>query len=163
MSLSKKSSKKQVGGAEKKTSKKSSKKSSKPRKIDKDGKVIKSKKKSVKKKKLYCGINEPVPKGFRLGSMQECFNAKKVMYYGIKKIDNNILNSKKMKEKALMDIDALRTKVSGLMGSLNRIKKQYQRSDDPEEKVKLKKEYDNLVQEINGITELIKKSKEKNT
>lgn len=160
--LSKKFSKK--GGANKKDSKKSSKKTSKPRKVSKTGEIISSKKKkSKKKKKLYCGIAEPIPKGFRLGSMQECFDAGKVMYYGVKKVDNKILNSKKMKDKALMDINTLSLKVSGLMGSLNKIKKQYQRSDNPEEKIKLKTEYDNLAKEITIITELIKKSKEKNT
>ena len=116
-----------------------------------------SKKKDSKKKdskKIYCGIDNPIPVGYRLGSMQECFDVGKVMYYGVKKIDSKVLDSKKNND---LDENALQIKKVGLMGKITKIKKDLLKIDNINEQNKLKKEYDLIAKEINSIEEKIKK------
>ena len=110
-----------------------------------------------KKLKLYCGILNPIPTGYRLGSMQECFDAGKVMYYGIKKVDSIVLNSNKKKEE--LNETTLQIKKAGLLGKHNNLKKKYQNAKNKEDKEEIKKEIDNVVKEINKLTEQIKELK----
>ncbi len=116
-----------------------------------------SKQTKEKKLKVYCGILNPIPTGYRLGSMQECFDAGKVMYYGIKKVDSIILNSNKQKEE--VNITSLQIKKAGLLGKNNNLKKKYESERDPIEKEELKKEIENTIKEINKLTEQIKNLK----
>ena len=95
----------------------------------------------------YCGINELTNKQ-RRGTQEECVNMKKVSYYGIKAIDNNLIPNKK-KEKE--DRDILKSKFK-LKFKLNKIEKDYKKIKDKNEILKLntdaksKKEYnDNLT------------------
>jgi len=101
--------------------------------------------------KIYCGIDK-VPKGFKLGSMQECFNLGKINYWGLKKVDNKILTSANPKPK--VDLSALRIEMAGLRGSLNKNKRLFNLSEFPEEKKKYKDEYDKVLKQA---TELQKK------
>jgi len=118
-----------------------------------------TKEKKPKKEKVYCGVENPIPKGYRLGSMKECVDLNKVTYYGIKKIDPLILNYRK-NDKTL-DENALQLKKVGLVGKLNKVKKDISRCNDEIEKKNLIKEYDLLAKEINSIEEKVKKMKEK--
>jgi hypothetical protein len=115
--------------------------------------------KKPKKEKVYCGIENPIPKGYRLGSMKECVDLNKVTYYGIKKIDPLILNYRKNDN--TLDENALQLKKVGLVGKLNKIKKDISRCNDEIEKKNLIKQYDLLAKEINSIEEKVKKMKEK--
>ena len=126
--------------------------------IKKDSKKD-SKKKITKEKKLklYCGILDPIPPGYKLGSMQECFDAGKVMYYGIKKVDSIILNSNKKKEE--IDVNALQIKKAGLLGKHNNLKKKYEGAKVKEDKEEIKKDIEKIVKEINKLTEQIKNLK----
>ena len=87
--------------ASKKVSKKTSKKTSKPKKQP--------------KLKIFCGITQPIPKGYKLGSMKECLENKQVRYYGLKKIDNKLaesINDKKTyKIELITKISILRAKI----------------------------------------------------
>jgi len=126
-------------------------------KIDNKDKKSNSKKKTPEKKlKLYCGILNPIPDGYRLGSMHECFNVGKVMYYGIKKVDSIILNSNKKKE---TDINSLQIKKAGLLGKHNNLKKKYENAKNKEDKDEIKKNIADIVKEINTLTDEIKKNK----
>jgi hypothetical protein len=126
--------------------KKDTKKNSKNNKIPKE-----------KKLKLYCGILDPIPSGYKLGSMQECFDAGKVMYYGIKKVDSIVLNSNKKKEET--DVNALQIKKAGLLGKHNNLKKKYENAKVKEDKEEIKKDIEKIVKEINKLTEQIKNLK----
>jgi len=116
-----------------------------------------SKQAKEKKLKVYCGILNPIPTGYRLGSMQECFDAGKVMYYGIKKVDSIVLNSNKKKEE--VNVTSLQIKKAGLLGKNNNLKKKYESAKDPKEKEEFKKEIENTIKEINKLTEQIKNFK----
>jgi hypothetical protein len=118
-----------------------------------------TKEKKPKKEKVYCGVENPIPNGYRLGSMKECVDLNKVTYYGIKKLDPLILNYRK-NDKTL-DENALQLKKVGLVGKLNKVKKDISRCNDEIEKKNLIKEYDLLAKEINSIEEKVKKMKEK--
>jgi hypothetical protein len=123
----------------------------------KDSKKDSKKNKTEKKLKLYCGIMNPIPAGYKLGSMQECFDAGKVMYYGIKKVDSIVLNSNKKKEET--DINSLQIKKAGLLGKHNNLKKKYESAKNKEDKDEIKKEIEKIIKEINLLTEEIKKLK----
>ena len=118
-----------------------------------------TKEKKPKKEKVYCGVENPIPKGYRLGSMKECVDLNKVTYYGIKKIDPLILNYRKNDN--TLDENALQLKKVGLVGKLNKLKKDISRCNDEIEKKNLIKQYDLLAKEINSIEEKVKKMKEK--
>ena len=49
-------------------------------------------------KKIYCGIGN-TPKGYRLGSMVECLENKKVNLYGLYKIDSKLIKEKLAEKK----------------------------------------------------------------
>ncbi len=127
--------------ASKKNSKKDSKKNSK----------------EPKKYKFYCGIKEPIPEGYRLGSMEECLNAGKVNYYGIKKIDSRLLAEKRKEhliEEVNKKIHKLRMETARLNGTESRYKKNLEKADNTTEKNKIKK----LIQDVKDERdELIKK------
>jgi len=120
----------------------------------KNSKKKEDKPKKEKKLKLYCGIMNPIPNGYRLGSMQECFDAGKVMYYGIKKVDSIVLSSNIKKEE--INITTIQLKKAGLLGKHNNLKKKYERANSKEEKEEIKKEIEILVKDINKLTEQIK-------
>jgi len=128
--------------------------------LKKNSKKNKStKEKKPKKEKVYCGVENPIPKGYRLGSMKECVDLNKVTYYGIKKIDPLILNYRKNDK--TIDENTLQLKKVGLVGKLNKVKKDIIRCNNEIEKKNLIKEYDLLAKEINSIEEKVKKIKEK--
>ena len=54
-------------------------------------------------KQKYCGIRE-VPNGKQLGSPEHCLKTNQVRYYGIKKIDKNLLNNAKNIKKKINPI-----------------------------------------------------------
>ena len=91
--------------------------------------------------------------------MKECVDLNKVTYYGIKKIDPLILNYRKNDK--TIDENTLQLKKVGLVGKLNKVKKDIIRCNNEIEKKNLIKEYDLLAKEINSIEEKVKKIKEK--
>jgi hypothetical protein len=123
----------------------------------------KSASKKSSKKKLYCGIEEPIPEGYRLGSMEECLNAGKVNYYGIKKIDSRLLQSKKneIKSKELTkEINKLVAATARLVGKESRHKKELASAKTDKEKKQIEKTLQKVVDEKNEIYKEIKKLKE---
>ncbi len=144
--------------ASKKSSKDTSKKSSKR------GSKKGSKKVSKKPLKVYCGIKEPMRSNHRRGSMQECLNAGKVSYYGIKKVDSRLLNKidKENKNKLVQkEINALRGDIAGISGKENRFKREL---DGAKSDTDIKKAKDKLAEckeEKIKIIEKIKRLKEK--
>ena len=88
--------------------------------------------------------------------MSECFNAGKVMYYGIKKVDSKLLNSKKDKE----TLESLQVKTASLnvkIKKLIKIIKDENISDN--EKIETRKEYKIIYNEISKNIEKMNKLK----
>ncbi len=131
--------------ASKKVSKKTSKKT-----------VTVSKPKKEPKLKVFCGISQPVPKGHRLGSMKECLDLKQVKYYGLKKIDNKLVDSINVKKESKND---LLIKIAGLSGKLTKLKRDIENSKNFEEKKKIMEESEKVKKEIVSLNEKIKKVK----
>ncbi len=117
----------------------------------------------TKKYKLYCGIQEPIPSGYRLGSMEECLNAGKVNYYGIKKIDSRLIASKRKEhlvEEINKKIHKLRMETAKLSGTESRHKKNLDKAETATEKSKIKKLIQEVKEERDEIIKKINKFKD---
>jgi peptidoglycan hydrolase CwlO-like protein len=164
--MSTKTTSKKTDSKVKKTDSKVKKTDSKVKKTDSkvkktDSKVKKTdskvKKDKPKKYKIYCGIKEPIPNGYRLGSMAECYEANKVMYYGVKKIDSRILNLNKNKT----DEKSLRNEIAILRGEKTKLKKDLERKDMVGQKSEIEKKIIDIDKKITTILEKIKKMENK--
>ena len=132
----------------KKVSKKNSKKTSKP----------------IKKLEPYCGIKDPIPKNKRLGTMDECYTAGEVRYYGLNKIDSKIIENKKKKDKnALLETDytLLLLKAKKNLIQVKALKKKLEDIKDQDELKKTNIKIDNLKDENKIIKEKLDKLKNK--
>jgi hypothetical protein len=94
-------------------------------------------------KKINCSI-KPLKKNERHGSMQECFQMKKVNLYGINKIDPNAI--------VILDIDARKEKnnedkqfLREMKQKLDKAKKEYDESIIPEQKIQYGQEFNLLL------------------
>jgi hypothetical protein len=113
------------------------------------------------KLKVYCGIQNPIPRGTRLGSMKECADHGKIMYYGIKQIDRRTLNnSLKLKEN---DPQTYYVKMSGIRGLIARLKRELEASKTPKEKQKIENELEKAKKNLYDTVEQLKKVKERNS
>jgi hypothetical protein len=133
--------------ASKKVSKKTSKKTA-TKKV--------SKPKKEPKLTVFCGITQPVPKGHRLGSMKECLDSKQVRYYGLKKIDNKLLDTINVKKETKSE---LMIKIAGLMGKLTKLKRDLEASKKTEEKKKIIEEHEKVRKEVLFLNDKMKKLK----
>ncbi|AYV80216.1 MAG: hypothetical protein Gaeavirus17_2 [Gaeavirus sp.] len=136
------------------TKKPASKKESKSKKTSKPKAAPKPKR--VPKLKPYCGIANPIPKGFRIGSMKECLDAKKVSYYGVKKIDSRLIDSINKKLETRID---LQVKVSGLVGKLSNLKRKIESSKDTAERKTMITEFETTRKSVLELNERIQKLK----
>ena len=118
-----------------------------------------SKKKSKKTpSKIFCGITDPIPKGYRLGSMVECLEKNQVRYYGLKKIDSKVLGLASKKKDTETE-SQLQIKAAGLKGKLTKIKRDLDNSTNLNDKKKLVEEYESTRTQLLLIGEKIKKNK----
>jgi len=70
--------------------------------------------------KIYCGAKNP-PKGTRRGTQKECVDNQQVRFYGIEKIDPEMLKNKQpTKAKQLMNIRIQIAKNNGIKSRLKR-------------------------------------------
>lgn len=119
--------------------------------------------KESKKYKLYCGIDEPIPAGYRLGSMEECLNAGKVNYYGIKKIDSRLLTVKRNEMKVVelnKLVDKLRAEAIGFSGKTQKLTREIASASTEKEKKALQKKIDEIAKKKAEITKEMNKIKE---
>lgn len=137
----------------KEENKKNSKKDSK-----KDSKKNSKKPKKVKELKVFCGIIDPIPKGFRLGSMKECLDKGQVRYYGLKKIDNKVIEAANKKPETEAD---LQVKAAGFRGKLTKLKRDLDKTNNSAERQKIKDEYEEIRKQLLAVGEKINKIKNK--
>lgn len=117
-----------------------------------------SKKASSKKLKVFCGITDPIPKGYRLGSMKECLEKNQVRYYGLKKIDNKLIEASNKKPETEAE---LQVKAAGFRGKLTKLKRDLDKTDDDAEKKRIKEEYEVIRKQLVAVGEKITKIKNK--
>lgn len=129
--------------------------------MSKQKKDIKKQKKDTKKEnKIYCGWNENIPKGQRRGTMKECLDSKQVRFWGINKIDRNLLKTASQPDLD-KQIEKVRLQASAIQGKANNIMKKYKRERDDNEKEKLKQEYNKYVAEYNQLNNKMKNLQDK--
>jgi hypothetical protein len=119
--------------------------------------------KEPKKYKLYCGIDEPIPDGYRLGSMEECLNAGKVNYYGIKKVDSRLLAVRRNEVKVgelNKQLDKFRAEAIGFSGKTTKYNKMIASAKTDKEKKALQKKIDEITKKKAEITKQMNKIKE---
>lgn len=137
-----------------KTASKTSKKTVSKKTSKKTSKTTKSKKEP--KLKIFCGITQPIPKGYKLGSMKECLEQKQVRYYGLKKIDNKLVESMNNNKSTKLE---LISKMSSLRGKIDRLKKEIDASKNTNEKKKLIDDFQTARKEILMLNEKLQKLK----
>jgi len=103
--------------------------------------------------KIYCGIKN-VPKGYKLGTMQECLEKNQVRYWGLNKIDPKLLESTKKSKKSTLTRDSVAIKMVGLRGKVSRLTKQFENAKNKTDKDKFKLELLKAKKELTEITEL---------
>ncbi len=130
----------------------------------KDGSKKKTSKKATKPKKPakpYCGIKNPIPKNYRLGSMEECLNAGKVNYYGLKKIDSRLVDVQNKELQLKVTLKNTKNEFASILGKENKLKKLLDSAKTVEHLEKIKKEMSDLRTKkskvIDKINELSKK------
>ncbi len=135
-------------------SKKSSKKEGSKKKTSKATKPKKS-------AKPYCGIKNPIPKNYRLGSMEECLNAGKVNYYGLKKIDSRLVDVQNKEIQLKATLKNTKNEFASILGKENKLKKLLDSAKTVEHLEKIKKEMSDLrvkkSKVIDKINDLSKK------
>ncbi len=142
------------------TSKKSEKKAGSKKAGSKKGsKGSKKSSKKPKKLKIYCGIEKPIPNGYRLGSMEECLNVGKVNYYGVKKIDSKLIETKNKKKQDEQTLSKLQIEMAGLIGKESRLRKNLADAKTVDTKEKIKEEMEQTRKEREKISEKISKLK----
>jgi hypothetical protein len=97
--------------------------------------------------KIYCSIGK-VPKGAKLGNMEECAKTKQVRLWGLKKINPKIVEETKLpgaKTESKMEVVS---KLSKLRGRHCKLKKDMEKTDSKKEKANIAKEMKELDAEI---------------
>lgn len=113
--------------------------------------------------KIYCGINK-IPKGHKRGNMKECAEKGQIRYYGIKKVDQKMVELAQS-TKRLPNKFSVTKKLIGLRAKIMRDQKIYDKKPDKE----LKKIIDQNIEKYNELVQLSKaidareKSKKKPT
>ena len=120
---------------------------------------------------VFCGVGD-IPKKKKRGSMKECAELGQVRYYGIKKVDekliNGIINKKKESKKNDKKQNIIRGKnkyedalleLSSMQGRRKRFMREIDESDDKKEQQKLKKELKKVELRIEELKKDVTKFK----
>ena len=104
---------------------------------------------------IYCGIKK-VPKNKKLGSMKDCAEKGQVTYWGLKKIDNKILESSQKNKK--VSLDKARLNKIKLDTRLKKLNKDLDNTKEKEKKTTIKKEIDKTKKELEKATKNFKEA-----
>jgi hypothetical protein len=119
---------------------------------------------------IFCGVG-PVPKGKRRGTMKECVEQGQIRYYGIKKVDQrlleNALKEKKIKstgaDKLITNIQNMTIKAVTLGGKIKKLNNLIKGEKDAKKKKELEKELEKTESEFKKIkADIAKAEKQKN-
>jgi paraquat-inducible protein B len=104
---------------------------------------------------IYCGAKK-VPKNKRIGSMVECAEKGQVMYWGLKKIDNRVMENVQSQKK--VSLDKARTNKIKLDTRLKKMLKDLENAKDKEKKQTLKKDIEKTKKELEKATKEFKEA-----
>jgi hypothetical protein len=104
---------------------------------------------------IYCGIKK-VPKNKKLGSMKDCAEKGQVTYWGLKKIDNKILESSQKNKK--VSLDKARLNKIKLDTRLKKLNKDLDNTKEKEKKSTIKKEIEKTKKELDKATTQFKEA-----
>ncbi len=76
---------------------------------------------------IYCGIGK-VPKKQRRGTPEECVEKGQIRYYGLKQIDQRLIDNAKNKAKIPVTRDKLVIEIAKERGNINRYKGRYEKA-----------------------------------
>lgn len=112
---------------------------------------------------IFCGVGN-VPKKKKRGSMKQCAEAGQVRYYGIKKVDQKLIdevakNKKRSKKiENFSEIDTLKIKIAQTSGKIKKLEHMIKGAKkDESKKKKLEKELDDIKDEYAKYKAKIKK------
>lgn len=93
----------------------------------------------TEKKSIYCGVGD-VPLGKKLGTEKECMAANQIRYYGIKKVNPKLLESKDFQspEKEETKLLVMRSALIGMKKKLDQEKNKKKIDEKALEKIKNK-------------------------
>ena len=119
---------------------------------------------------IFCGIGK-VPKGKKLGSMKECVEHGQVRYYGLKKVDERLIESmskKGSKKGSKAGTDDVKTKIQKLTielvtirGKIKNIEKKIVKEKDDKKKKQLEKEIKTQIEKSKKLRSDIDKLEQK--
>ena len=119
---------------------------------------------------IFCGVG-PVPKGKRRGTMKECVEQGQIRYYGIKKVDQrlleNALKEKKIKstgaDKLITNIQNMTIKAVTLGGKIKKLNNLIKGEKDTKKKKELEKELEKTESAFKKLkADIAKAEKQKN-
>ena len=120
---------------------------------------------------VFCGIGK-LPKGKKLGSMKDCVEHGQVRYYGLKKIDERLIESmsKKGSKKLNSSSTDLKTQIQKLTidlisirGKIKNIEKKIIKEKDDKKKKQLEKDIKTLSEKSKKIRSDIDKLEKQHT
>lgn len=105
---------------------------------------------------IYCGVGK-VPKGKKVGSMIQCAEKKQIRYYGIKKIDQRIIDNIVLHNNKNSDRrQKIISKMMKTSGKIKKLERKIMAEKDVESKNKLKKELTTLKEQLSETRKELK-------
>lgn len=103
--------------------------------------------------KIYCGIKEELPRGYsKRGSMLECAKKRNgIMYFGIKKVDDNIIAVARRPKVKEITSSKLLLEITSNRGRLYKMKKDYPYEKDPQKKKEIRAEFEKIRAKIEDL------------
>ena len=102
---------------------------------------------------IYCGVGK-IPKGKKRGTMKECAELGQIRYYGIKKIDQKLIDNAKSSGKKTSRTNLI-AKRGSIKGKLYKLRKEAPYEKDEKKKKQMKKEYEKLSKELKQVKKQI--------
>ena len=105
--------------------------------------------------KIFCGAGK-VPKGQTRGTMKQCVDKNQIRYWGVKKVDPKLLESrgKKKSKGSKLTRDKVAIKMVGLKGKVTKLTKQLAEEKDKKKQDQIKKELEKAKKEFKEVAEL---------
>ena len=100
----------------------------------------------------------PIPHGYRKSSMLEALEKKKVNMWGYYRIDSKLIN-KSLEEPEVEEeikVEPEKQTIPGLVGKFHKLKKDYEKSNNTEEKKKILLEIEKTKKEIIALNKILK-------
>lgn len=106
--------------------------------------------------KIYCGAGK-VPKGQSRGSMKQCIDKNQIRYWGVKKVDSRLLETRGKKKGSKVTRDKLAVKMIGLRGKVSKLSKMVAEEKDKKKKTRLSRDLQKAKTEFKEVAAMFNK------